>query len=186
MPSISKEKEALLTQEMLKELLHYDPETGIFTWRTSGRGRRKSGMAGVLRADGYRNITIAGRVILSHRLAWLYMTGKWPKHYIDHINGVKGDNRWVNLREANLKENGRNRVGRKNTSSRYKGVFRCSENLAWIAQLRGGGSRGYLGRFTCEHEAALAYNQAAEKHHGVFAFFNQVYNKFDVEVGPDD
>jgi hypothetical protein len=186
MTRASKEKEALLTQEMLKELLHYDPETGLFTWRTSGSGRKTCRVAGTIRTDGYCNIGIGGRSYLLHRLAYLYMTGKWPKHYIDHINGVKGDNRWVNLRGATSEQNMRNRSGYKNSSSNYKGVSWKKGRGFWEVYRKINYKRKHLGYCSCEHEAALVYNQEVEKLHGDFACFNQVYNKFDVEVGPDD
>jgi|SRR5262249_13953776 len=89
----------LVTAERLREVLSYDPETGTFTWRVSGGGRRTSGVAGHHdRAwKGYVCIAVDGRKYRAQRLAFLYMTGDWPPAQIDHINGDTSDNRWANL-----------------------------------------------------------------------------------------
>src|SRR6202035_4009666 len=101
--------EILLTAERLREFIHYDPLTGVFTWlvlpvcrgpRFVGRGPnqvRVGGIAGcVSKSNGYRRIKIGGHPYCAHRLAWLYMTGTWPKDEIDHINRVRSDNRFCN------------------------------------------------------------------------------------------
>ena len=100
-----------LTAERLREVLAYDPDTGVFTWkaRTSPFSRVNVGdVAGNLRRDGYIEICVDGRKHQSHRLAWLYVYGEWPADQIDHINGIRTDNRIANLREANNAENHHN------------------------------------------------------------------------------
>lgn len=93
----------MLTAERLRELLSYDPETGWFTWRVtrSSNGRADAGSrAGALRSDGYRHVTVDQHKYKEHRLAWLYMTGKWPEADLDHKNNTRDDNRFSNLRAA--------------------------------------------------------------------------------------
>ena len=90
----------MITQSELKELLNYDPATGVFTWLVS-RGRVKaSSVAGHVHSRGYIVIMVDGRRHLAHRLAFVYMTGTFPDDQVDHINEIKADNRWINLREA--------------------------------------------------------------------------------------
>lgn len=89
-----------LTLERVKELLNYDPETGLFSWNAK-RGRcAKLAVAGSWNSYGYRRITVDGRGYPAHRLAWLHVHGRWPQGEIDHINGIKHDNRLANLCEA--------------------------------------------------------------------------------------
>ena len=89
----------MITQKHLKEILDYNTETGIWTWRVNQARRIKIGQrAGTIISDGHRHIGISGKFYKAHRLAWLYMTGEFPKDEIDHINGVPDDNRWCNLR----------------------------------------------------------------------------------------
>ena len=178
----------MLTQKELKELLHYNPETGVFTWRVSPSSTAKVGqVAGhTNKKTSYLQIGLVSKLYQGHRLAWFYMTGEWPRKYIDHINGVKDDNRWVNLREATSQQNMFNKSSLRGSSSNYKGVHWHKITKKWAAQTILNYKNHYLGVFDCEHEAALVYNQFALKQHGEYAFFNQVYNHFDVEVGRDD
>lgn len=106
MPIISQENQDALTQARLKSLLKYDPFTGNFWWKVNRRGTaKKNSVAGAVSTAGYRQIKINGPLYLSSRLAFLYMTGKWPKGYVDHINRNRADNRWENLRECTNAEN---------------------------------------------------------------------------------
>ena len=176
----------MLTQKELKELLHYNPETGVFTWLVSEKKVKVGHSAGyVCKTTGYVEIRLCKK-FKAHRLAWLYMTGEWPRKGIDHINGIKDDNRWVNLREATQRQNLYNKGSIKGSSSKHKGVSWCKWAKKWVVRARGPAKHLNLGYFNCEHEAALVYNQFALKHHGEYALFNQVYNHFDVEVGRDD
>jgi len=105
----------MLTQERLKELLYYHPNTGLFTRidlssnsvRTDLVGR----LAGGPTSDGYKRINVDGRRYRAHRLVWLYMTGNWPKEEIDHKNRIRDDNRWDNIRESTSTINSQNRGG---------------------------------------------------------------------------
>lgn len=100
-----------LTQEYLKSILEYNLETGKFIWLVKTSNRVKIGMyAGTLRNNGYLKININGQLYYAHRLAWLYMTGKWPENHIDHKDGIKDNNKWENLREATYSQNNKNRA----------------------------------------------------------------------------
>lgn len=156
-----------LTQEELKRVLHYDPETGIFTWRVSRRGNagkaKPGNRAGALQHKGYRQIGIYGVLYAEHRLAWLYITGSWPKHEIDHKNRIGTDNRWINLRDVTHAKNSRN-VGIKDSNT--SGIVGADlqtrkKGYSWRATIRAGGQKIHLGTFKTLQEAKHAYQAAA-------------------------
>jgi hypothetical protein len=156
-----------LTQERLKELLHYDPETGVFTNRATRNQLAKAGTeAGfVTSPQGYRSIGIKGRQYRSHRLAWLYVYGAWPEGDIDHINGVCDDNRIANLRDVSTSENCQNqRTVRSNSKSGLIGArqFRPGK---WQSQIKVNGRCIHLGTFYSPEEAHAAYIAAKRKYH---------------------
>lgn len=155
-----------LTQERLKQVLHYDPTTGVFTW-TASTGRRKAGaVAGGKDADGYRRIGIDGARFFSHRLAFMYMTGEFPPELVDHINGIKGDNRFENLRHASNSLNIQNqRSPQFGSKSGYLGVCYDKRRSKWLAQILIGGKRKYLGIYATPEEAHEAYLDAKRQHH---------------------
>ena len=99
-----------LTQARLKELLHYDPSTGIFTRlkTVSNNGKKGAIAGGVCKINGYRRIVVDYKTCIASLLAWLYMEGYWPEHEIDHINRIKHDDRWENLRHVTHQCNVRN------------------------------------------------------------------------------
>jgi hypothetical protein len=100
----------MLTQDTLKELFHYDPEEGIFTRKLSTSSNARVGdIAGSKNSDGYIQIMINKNLYYAHRLAWLYFYGKLPIYIMDHINGIKDDNRIVNLREVTRQDNNQNK-----------------------------------------------------------------------------
>ena len=156
-----------LTAERLRELLHYNPETGVFTRRLCPNKPYLIGeIAGGTNARGYRMIRVENGRYSAHRLAWLYIHGKWPKDLIDHVNGVVDDNRINNLREATNHENQQNR---KTTAGR--GPFslgtRYREDLKkkWLARIRVNGHLKILGYFDTQEEAHQAYVVAKSKYH---------------------
>lgn len=160
----------VLTAKRLREVVSYDPETGHFTWLVSRPRARIGGRAGGLGpgCGGYWCITIDRRRYVAHRLAWLYMTGAWPRtEMIDHINRDRSDNRFANLREATRGQNQVNSGKPSNNSSGFKGVRRRYGR--WFAQIKKSGKHYHLGYFSTPEEAHRAYCTAAIKLHGEFA-----------------
>ncbi len=144
-----------LTQARLKELLHYEPETGVFTWRTQ-RGPRKPGSeAGAINTIGYRVIRLDYALWLAHRLAFIYQTGSCPAE-VDHINQSRADNSWRNLRPATKSQNQQNSGLRGHNKSGYRGVHWHGAARKWQATGVFRGESTYLGLFDCRYEAALA------------------------------
>lgn len=128
MQSLSTEKESHLPVELLKELLRYEYETGLFYWINSAQKRRVAQPAGCKRKDGYVVIQINGKPYYSHRLVWLYVFGTFPqdcfKPYIDHINGNRSDNRVENLKVSSNADNCKNKQILSNNTSNVNGVSR--------------------------------------------------------------
>lgn len=159
-----------LTAERLREVLHYDPETGVFTWLVKTSNRVHVGrVAGTSHKIGYRMIAIDGHLYYAHRLTWFYMTGKWPNAALDHGNLDKDDNRFANLREATMSQNLANTRARSDNTSGLKGVGWDERRGKWMARITTRGKRRHLGRFDCPAAAHLAYVVAAHKHFGEFA-----------------
>lgn len=155
----------MLTQDQLKELLHYEPATGVFTWR---KNRTKSALAGTKAGTatkgGYVAIKVYGRRYTAHRLAWLYCYGKWPQKGIDHKDGDPANNQLSNLREADQSQNNQNaRKARSNTSG-YKGVTRTDYGT-WKASIMLNRRIKYLGSFKTPEEAYKAYLAAKPIYH---------------------
>ena len=146
-----------LTQERLKEVLDYDPETGEFWWR---RNDFKAGSTG---NDGYVSIPVYGKTYKAHRLAWLYVYGYFPENQVDHINRVRGDNRVVNLREVSQSCNMRNKAGHSGSASGVKGILKRGDK--WGAHIGVGDRNINLGTFLTKLGAAKA-RVAAEIEHG--------------------
>lgn len=153
----------------IKELLHYDAATGVFTWRVS-RGTAKAGQAaGAKRKDGYIVIRLFGTLYYAHRLAWAYMTGEWPSDLLDHKSVDPSDNRWATLRAANKAQNSMNVGLRADNTTGFKGVSKAKGRSRYLAQIHVNGCTKYLGTFETKEEAHAAYVAAAEKYFGEFA-----------------
>lgn len=155
-----------ITQARLKELLHYDPVTGIFTWRITRGGQPEGSRAGAVTSSGYLQISIDYKLYKAHRLAVLYMTGAWPKEMVDHEKGDRSDNRWERIREATRSQNGAN--SRARTSRGVKGVY-AIQGGKFRAQIRVSYRLINLGTFPTKEEAAQAYASAAKQYFGAFA-----------------
>jgi len=152
-----------LTAQRLRELLHYNPTTGEFTWIVSrGNQWTKPGMpAGFKDTYGHMGIEIDGKRYLSHRLAWLYVYEKWPDHQIDHINRVRDDNRIANLRDVTGVVNLNNKGNYRNNTTGFKGV--TIKNGRFVAQITVNGKCKHIGSFDTAEKASQAYQNTQKK-----------------------
>lgn len=148
----------------LKDRFYYNPETGelfrIFKCRI-----KKTGSLNTL---GYIQTRFLGRYCLVHRIVWVIYYGKNPSNQIDHIDGVKCNNRIINLREATHQQNQFNKTHNKNSKSEKRGVHYDKEINKWVAQIVWNGKNTKLGRFLTKEEAILAYQEKAKELHGEF------------------
>lgn len=152
-----------LTAEYLRSVLHYEPETGIFTRKVSTSNSVKVGdAAGSQSGRGYLNITVGSRLYRAHRLAWLYVYGNWPEDQLDHINRDRADNRIENLREVTNKQNHQNSGKRRDNTSGHPGVCWHKQRSKWVARIMHNQKQIHLGLFT-DIEEAIAARKAAEK-----------------------
>jgi hypothetical protein len=178
----------MITVEVVRSLLRYDPVTGVFTWRERSveyfrdtkqqtashscaiwNGKYSGTTAGRMREDGYWEIRILGRFYRGHRLAWFYVTGEWPGDEIDHRDLDSSNNRWANLREATSSQNKANNGIRSNNRSGFKGAAWERRSKKWRACIRVNRKTIHLGYFDAAEEAHAAYCAAAEKYFGEFA-----------------
>lgn len=159
-----------LTQERLMYLFNYDAETGVFTRKVrTSKANHVGDVAGCVRPNGYRGITVDGVSYLAHRLAWLYVHGEFPRLFMDHVNRNRDDNRISNLREATLSENSMNRGMQSNNTSGAKGVIWVEKEKRWHAEC-GVGNRKKVCKTFANYEDALSYVlNAREYFHGEFA-----------------
>jgi len=151
-----------LTASRLRELLHYDPETGVFTHICPRQRVVLGSVAGSLGQNGYRKHRLDGVTFSGHRLAWLYMTGDWPKGQIDHINGIRDDNRISNLRDVPQAINSQNRRTALNSTG-FLGVSKHHKQFR--AEISMNNRAVVLGTFRTPEEAHAVYVQAKRKMH---------------------
>lgn len=157
----------MLTQERLKELLTYNPETGLFYWNLSVGGSASGSQAGTITLTGYVQIRIDNKSYKAHRLAWLYENGKLPK-VIDHANGIKTDNRISNLRKASYLKNNWNRSIQKNSTTGVKGVTFNKKDKKYHASVSKNYKRFFVGVFDSLCEAEREVKAFRQKLHGEF------------------
>ncbi|CCJ48937.1 HNH endonuclease [Bordetella parapertussis] len=156
----------LLELASLRSLLSYNPESGEFRWlKTNSNASVAGSVAGrSINSDGYKQIVIAGRFYKAHRLAWFYVHGEWPNQ-IDHINGIRTDNRLSNLRNVSAQHNTHNqRNPHKNNRSGFLGVV-ARPNGRYQAEIRVNGRKKFIGTFSTPEEASLAYVSAKREMH---------------------
>jgi len=157
-----------LSQSKLKRLLTYNPDSGLFT-RNFSRGSGKKGtVSGHVNKYGYVQVIIDRKVFRAHRLACLYMTGKFPVDQMDHINHIRDDNRWINLRQADSKENCKNMSLSKRNKSGTCGVNWSEPRKRWCSSIRVNRKLIYLGRFT-DIDSAIKSRKKAEALYGFHA-----------------
>jgi len=156
----------MITQERLKELLNYNPDTGEFHWKIATSNAVKVGqIAGSLRTDGYLSIRADHKPELSHRLAFVYMTGSCPK-LVDHIDGNIANNTWSNLREATFVTNQYNSKIRKDNKTGVKGVYNHGSKFA--ARIRHNGKVIFVGSYGTVAEAEFNLKRVREQLHKEF------------------
>lgn len=172
-----------ITAELVRQLLDYDPETGLLTWRVRPASmfncniysaeqvaaiwnKKYAGtVAGRTSTLGYIGVGIFYKRYAAHHLAWLHTYGVWPSDKLDHINGDTEDNRIANLREATQAQNCQNQRPRKNCSSKYIGVNWDKRQARWKARIGVGKKSYHLGLFHSEEEAYAAYLEAKARLH---------------------
>ncbi len=147
-----------MTQKRLKGLVYYDSETGIFFSRRS----RKA--LGSPKAAGYLTVQLGVRHYSLHRLAWLYMTGEFPKEVVDHIDHNKRNNTWTNLREATQVDNCKNQQLAKSNTSGFTGVRWNDTRNKWTAAIKVERKNIHLGVFNSFEDAVVARMAANEKY----------------------
>ena len=152
---------ALPTQNELLERFKYNPDTGCLSIDDKESGYTTT--------NGYRLLCIKKQRIYAHRAIWCMMTGDWPKHEIDHINGIKSDNRWLNLRAATRHQNALNQKRTKKNTSGYKGVSFHTRVGRWRAVIKINNKHKHLGYFDSPEAAFLVYRKVAEENFGEFA-----------------
>jgi hypothetical protein len=154
----------MFTHKDLLEVIDYDKNTGIFTWSKKRRGVITGKPLGTCNGYGYLRITVFGKSYYAHRLAWFYVHGYFPKNQIDHINGVKSDNKILNLREATSLQNAQNKLKpQKNSKSHILGVSWHKKAKKWQAHICIYKQRKYLGLFENIHDAENAFKTEKEK-----------------------
>jgi len=167
-----------ISMERLKELIHYSPDTGSFTRVSAARAQMShliGKSAGYIKpggnADGggYLMLYIDGRVYRGHHVAWFWMTGEWPTLDIDHINDIRHDNSWSNLRAATRSQNIGNARMPHDSWSGVKGATWDRARRQWRAQITFNGKNIHLGRYPTKEAAGAAYEAASRKYFGEFA-----------------
>jgi len=163
--------------DFVRENMGYDPETGLLTWKVRKQGRVLGKPIGKFDKDGYLVVSYSengrkdGRKkrFCVHRIIWVWVHGKEPEDQLDHINGNKSDNRLCNLREADTKQNMRNVGKQAHNTSGLKGVSWHKLRNKWRADIKVDQKQVFLGLYDCIAAASLAYQVAADTHHGEFA-----------------
>lgn len=157
----------MITQERLRELVTYDPISGCMSWKMPRRKCAVGKTIGRTQWQGYRQACIDRKHYYVHRLVWLYMTGTWPPHDIDHVNQDKGDNRWTNLRLATRSENKANCRVQSNNKVGLRGVSWSVRDRVYEWAVKKGKTK-IRGFSSCPAAAHFSYVIAAEKLFGEF------------------
>ena len=158
--------DTILTQSRVHELFDYNPDTGVVTRKIKVGQRGQAGaVVGCLTKKGYLSVRIDGKFYLLHRVIFLHAYGRMPKLQIDHMNGVKNDNRLANLREATESQNSQNVKAHADSSSGFLGVSWKAQSRKWRASIGIDGRHKHLGYFSSKEDAQLAYAAAKRELH---------------------
>lgn len=159
-----------MTQQRLRELVRYDPDTGVLYREKVTGGKVKVGdVVGSSHSEGYIECCIGTVKDYAHRFIWLYVYGHWPRGTIDHINRNRSDNRLCNLREATYTENNHNKSISKNNTSGCPGVYWSERDGKHRVQITIQRKNIYIGSFKCKEEAIAARKAAESKYYSTFA-----------------
>ena len=158
-----------MNQEYLKEILDYNFDTGIFTWKVNKSKRSKIGSVAGWSDNGYTRIEIDGKTYKAHRLAWLYVYGELPEVLIDHVNSNRSDNRLCNLRQATYQENSENYKTPKTNTSGVKNVSWYKQLNKWVVSKSVKGKKKTIGYFDDLEFAELVAIEARDKYRMEFA-----------------
>jgi len=175
-----------LTVDIVRQLLDYDPKSGVFRWRkravkmfadgprqnnacATWNSRYAGNVAGTPDKDNYLQINIFKKQYKAHRLAWFIQTGSWPEGDIDHANCDPIDSRLANLRAATRSQNHANKGTRADNTSGRKGVSWDKSRRKWVAHIGRNGRIYHLGRFNSAEDASASYSEAAQRLYGEFA-----------------
>lgn len=162
-------KRTALTQEQLKKILRYDKRTGLFYWASNYHTTKVGSVAGNF-SSRYVRIKFGGKGYPASCLAWMYVTGEWPPHEVDHKDTDKHNNRWRNLRSATRVQNAYNaRPMRGKKYGTLKGVTWAKGRRKWMAAIRVQGRSTTIGYFDSEKKAYQAYTRKAKELRGEFA-----------------
>lgn len=163
----------MISHKELKEILDYDPKSGVFRWKKRISVKSEIGkIAGYNPEFGYCQIRIFTKLYSSHSLAWLYVTGEWQKGEIDHKNRNPSDNSFSNLRDVSRSENNSNHNRRVDNSTGFRGVSYSQRDKTFHAYINKNGARTNIGYFKTAEEAALAYDSKAIEFYGECAYQN--------------
>jgi hypothetical protein len=157
----------MISASELREILHYDPLSGEFRWRVTRGSSRAGDLAGSVGANGYRRISLGKKSYQAYRLAWLYVYGKWPLGWVDHRSRQKSDDRIANLRDATPQQSAINR--HHGTPNKYGLMGVSKKGGKWVAKIRDGENRRYLGTYNTAEEANASFEKARAMLHGEFA-----------------
>lgn len=159
----------MLSYNRAAELLRYEPESGLLTWRVArGNAVIPGSVAGHRTPNGYLHVTIDGKGYPAHRIAWLLTHGEFPRGMIDHINGVRSDNRIPNLRDVDTCANQQNKwKAQENNQAGFAGVRRTASGR-YQARIKSGSQSHHLGMFDTAEQAHSAYLQAKGAHHPAY------------------
>ena len=148
----------MITQKQLKKILNYNQKTGEFIWNIACKGHFAFSKAGTIHIKGYIRIRITGKSYLAHRLAWLYVYGKWPIGVIDHIDHNKQNNRIKNLRDTSYAVNQHNQnKAQSNNKLGIRGVILHKPSGTYLARITNAGKTKYIGYFLSKDLAYRAY-----------------------------
>ena len=165
-----------ITAEQLRARFHYDPNTGSFVRLVTCGGKIKNTIAGWTHNEGYIALRIDRVSYLAHRLAWLYVFGRWPIDQLDHINGNRSDNRIQNLRECSNAENCQNVKAHRDGAGK-RGTTFDKRVGRWIASIGLDGKRYHIGYFDTQEQASSAYEAEKRRVHPFGASANNHKHK---------